>query len=271
MKKISNALPLINELLSENDKICFNIFYLIAESESAFWATDGESYIIGQTKERLPMWIWIKENAAEDAIKEIESMIEERLELNPDLNVIADETIIRPILDRIAERKKVSCNSMVPMVIYRCDKVTNAKKADGHMVLSNDKHKDILKEFITGMVWDLEKRPMHEGEAEGFADGVAGSLDLYLWEDYGQIVSMAMIAHRAEKYARINTVYTDSMQRGKGYAGMLVSEITQKILDEGRIPMLYTEQDNICSNAAYRRIGYILCGELIQFKFSNTR
>lgn len=267
MKTLSNALPVINKLLCENDKICFNLFYLISDSENAFWVTDEEFYIIGQTNERLAMWIWIKENADEGARKEIESVIEERLELNPKLNVIADGAIIRPILNRIAEGKKVSCNSMVPMVAYRCDKVANARKANGHMVLSNDSHKDVLRKFITGMVWDLEKRPMNEGEAEGFADDTAGSPDLYLWEEGGQAVSMAMIVHRAEKYARINTVYTDSSQRGKGYAGMLVSEVTQKILDEGRIPMLYTEQDNICSNAVYRRIGYVLCGTLTQFQF----
>ncbi len=267
MKRLNNALPTINKLMSENEKILFNLFYLISDSEDAFWVTDEEFYIIGQTNERLAMWIWIKENTSEDVLTDIEGVIEERLDLNPKLNVIADEAIIRPILNRISERKKVSYNSMIPMVIYRCDKVTNAKKASGHMILSNAKHKEILEKFIVGMVWDLEKRPMYEGESEGFANDVAGSPDLYLWEDNRQVVSMAMIVHRAEKFARINTVYTDSLQRGKGYAGMLVAEVTQKILDEGRIPMLYTEQDNVCSNATYRRIGYMVCGELTQFQF----
>lgn len=267
MKKIENALPTINKLMSENDKVLFNLFYLIWGSENAFWATDEESYIIGQTNERLPMWIWIKDNASEDALAEIEEVIEERLKLNTKLNVTADENIIRPILNRISERKKVDYSSMVPMVIYRCDKVTNPKKASGHTIFSNESHKELLEKFITGMVWDLAKRPMNEGEAEGFARDVAGSKDLYLWEDEGQAVSMAMIAHRTEEFVRINTVYTDSAQRGKGYAGMLVGEVTQKILDEGRIPMLYTEQDNVCSNATYQRIGYTVCGELTQFAF----
>lgn len=148
--------------MSENEKILFNLFYLISDSEDAFWVTDEEFYIIGQTNERLAMWIWIKENTSEDVLTDIEGVIEERLDLNPKLNVIADEAIIRPILNRISERKKVSYNSMIPMVIYRCDKVTNAKKASGHMILSNAKHKEILEKFIIGMVWDLEKRPMYE-------------------------------------------------------------------------------------------------------------
>lgn len=267
MKKLNNALPTINKLMTENDKIMFNIFYLILNNDSAFWVSDDENYIIGQTNERLPMWIWVKENTSVDALAEIEKVIEERLELNGKLKVTADEKIVRPILNKIAERKKVNYSSMVPMVIYRCDKITNSKKASGHMIFSDESHKDILEKFITGMVWDLEKRPMNEGEAEGFAKDVAGSPDLYLWEDEGNVASMAMIAHRTEEFVRINTVYTDSLQRGKGYAGMLVGEVTQKILDEGRIPMLYTEQDNICSNATYRRIGYTVCGELTQFQF----
>ncbi len=267
MKKLNNALPTINKLMSQNDKILFNIFYLILDSQSAFWITDDEFYIIGQTNERLPMWIWVKENASADALAEIEKVIEERLELNGKLSVTADEKIICPILNRISERKKVNYSSMVPMVIYRCDEITNTKKANGCTIFSNESHKEVLEKFITGMVWDLAKRPMYEGEAEGFAKDVTGSPDLYLWEDEGQVASMAMIAHRTEEFARINTVYTDSLQRGKGYAGMLVGEVTQKILDEGRIPMLYTEQDNICSNATYRRIGYVVCGELTQFHF----
>lgn len=267
MKRLDNALLTINQLMSENDKILFNIFYLILGGKNAYWVSDGKSYIIGQTNEHLPMWIWVKEDAGADAFTEIEKVIEERLELNDKLKVTADEKIIRPILNRVAERKKVTCNSKVPMVIYRCDRITNPKKANGHIILSDETHREILEKFITGMVWDLEKRPMNQGEAEGFARDVAGSPDLYLWEDEGRVASMAMITHRTEEFARINTVYTDSSQRGKGYAGMLVGEVTQKILDEGRIPMLYTEMDNVCSNATYKRIGYTSCGELTQFAF----
>lgn len=266
MKRIKNALPVIDEIMSENDKVLFNLFYLIAERDS-FWVTDEKSYLIGQTNEKLPMWIWIKDDAGEEAYAEIEAVISERLELNRELKITADAEKIKEILQRVSEEKEVSYNSQVPMVIYRCDKVSNSKKANGHAIFSNESHKEVLERFITGMVWDLERRPMSEGEAEGFARDVAGSENLYLWEDEGAVVSMAMIAHRTEKSARINTVYTDLSRRGNGYAGMLVGEVTQKLLEENRIPMLYTEQDNVCSNATYRRIGYYVCGELTQFAF----
>lgn len=267
MRSVENVHPFIKELLPENDKILFNLFYLIAESESAFWVTDDRSYLIGQTNENLPMWIWIGENVDEAARREIEAVIMERLTRNPNLKITADEDKIEALLQKVSYQMNIKYEKQVPMVVYRCDKVVNPKKAAGHMIYSTGQHKEILAKFITGMVFDLEKRSMREGEAEGFAEGTAGSEDLYLWEDEKQVVAMAMIVHRTEEFARVNTVYTDVSQRGKGYAGMLVGEVTQKILDEHRIPMLYTEKDNICSNAVYQRIGYTKCGELTQFLF----
>lgn len=279
MKKVTNPKEVINQLMTENDKILFNLFYLIADSENAFWVTDDKSYIIGQTNERLPMWIWIKDTLDEGAEAEIKSVLLEKLAANPKLKITAEETKIRKLLDQVSQEtfsqetsfpeRNVRYEASVPMNIYACKKVTNPKKASGHVILSNESHKPVLEKFITGMVHDLEHRPMEEGEAEGFANAVAGSEDLFLWEDEGTVTSMAMIVHRTEEFARINTVYMDSEKRGQGYAGMLVGEVTQKILDENKIPMLYTEQDNVCSNATYKRIGYNLCGELTQFVFCN--
>lgn len=271
MRREKNAYEMINRMMSQKNKILFNLFYLIAESDSSFWVTDDRSYIIGQTNERLPMWIWIGDNPEDCAKEEIRSVLQERLALNPQLKITADEGKISDILKQVSLEAGISYEISIPMNIYSCKSVKNAKKASGHMILSNETHKGILQSFITGMVHDLEQRPMQEGEAESFAEGVAGSEDLFLWEDAGKVVSMAMIVHRTAEFARINTVYTDFLERGKGYAGMLVGEVTQKILEEGRIPMLYTEEDNVCSNATYKRVGYDLDGKLTQFCFQGTR
>lgn len=233
MRKAANPKEVINRLMTENDKILFNLFYLIADSESAFWVTDDKSYIIGQTNERLPMWIWIKDALDEGAEAEIKTVLLERLTANPNLKITAEETKIRKLLDQVSKKlfsqkpfsqeisfpeKKVCYEASVPMNIYACKKVTNPKKASGHVILSKESHKAVLEKFITGMVQELEHRPMEAGEAEGFANAVAGSEDLFLWEDEGTVTSMAMIVHRTDEFARINTVYTDSDKRGKGYA-----------------------------------------------------
>lgn len=267
MKEIKNAMPVINTLLTPNDKLLFNLFYLIAESPSAFWATDNTSYLIGQTNEKLPMWVWLSESVSKESYAEIETVLLERLKRNPQLKLTADAKRVKAFLQSFSSKHGFHFKSQVPMIVYSCNKVTNSKKADGHMIFSTQEHRQTLADFITGMVDDLEHRPMRDGESEGFANDVAGSQNMYLWEDNGTVTSMAMIVHRTNEFARINTVYTDKKQRGKGYAGMLVGEVTQKLLDENLLPMLYTEKDNVCSNATYKRIGYHSCGELTTFLF----
>lgn len=267
MERIKNVNEKINELMNQKEKILFNLFFLIEEAKDAYWVTDNRSYIAAQTNPRLPLWIWIGENADEQTDLELKDILTERLLLNSKLKVTADESKIEQVLNHVAKEQNVMFEKAVPMNIYSCKKVTNSKKAPGNMIYSNKEHKPILEKFITGMVDDLEHRPMQPGEAEGFANDVACSKDLYLWEDEKEVVSMAMIVHRTAEFARINTVYTDKAKRGKGYAGMLVGTVTEQVLAENRIPMLYTEQDNVCSNATYQRIGYKLDGRLTQFVF----
>lgn len=125
MRKTQNPLQVINRLMSENDKILFNLFYRIAESECSFWATDDKSYIIGQTNERLPLWIWVAEDLDSTAHAEIEAVLKERLTLNPKLKVTADAHRIEDILQNISREMShviVQRNAAALFFQSRCTK-----------------------------------------------------------------------------------------------------------------------------------------------------
>ncbi len=66
--------------------------------------------------------------------------------------------------------------------------------------------------------------------------------------------------------ASINLVYTKEKYRRKQYAANLVYEVTKIALDNGYIPMLYTDADYKASNACYEKIGYELKGKLCTIK-----
>ena len=66
--------------------------------------------------------------------------------------------------------------------------------------------------------------------------------------------------------ASINLVYTKEEYRRKKYAANLVYEVTKIALDNGYIPMLYTNADYKASNACYEKIGYELKGKLCTIK-----
>lgn len=80
---------------------------------------------------------------------------------------------------------------------------------------------------------------------------------LHVWEDDGHIVSSAAAVGPTPHGIRINLVYTPPERRGRGYAGYLVAELTQELLDAGRtFVFLHTDLANPTSNALYRRVGY---------------
>ena len=86
--------------------------------------------------------------------------------------------------------------------------------------------------------------------------------NLYLWEVEDEICGMVNIAHRSEKYARINNVYISIEHRKRGYASAMVSEICLMLIKEGLIPMLYADITNDDSNKVYKTIGFVKKGRI---------
>jgi predicted GNAT family acetyltransferase len=78
----------------------------------------------------------------------------------------------------------------------------------------------------------------------------------WLWEDGGEPVGMANQSDPAGGVARINLVFTPSALRGRGYASALVAFLSQRILDAGYTPSLYTDLANPTSNKIYQAIGF---------------
>jgi predicted GNAT family acetyltransferase len=80
---------------------------------------------------------------------------------------------------------------------------------------------------------------------------------VWLWLDpAGTPVHLTGVNPPAFGAARIGPVYTPREQRGRGYAGAAVAELSQRLLDEGAVPCLYTDQANPTSNALYAALGY---------------
>jgi len=62
--------------------------------------------------------------------------------------------------------------------------------------------------------------------------------------------------------ASVNLVFTRPEFRRKHYAENLVYQVTKLAIEEGYVPMLYTDADYSASNACYEKIGYVLRGKL---------
>ncbi|GAB1644921.1 GNAT family N-acetyltransferase [Krasilnikovia sp. MM14-A1259] len=80
---------------------------------------------------------------------------------------------------------------------------------------------------------------------------------LSLWEVDGEPVSMAGVTRPEAGMVRVLAVYTPRELRGRGYAGAVVSTVSQAALDGGATDVvLFTDLANPTSNALYQRLGY---------------
>ena len=80
---------------------------------------------------------------------------------------------------------------------------------------------------------------------------------VWLWTDEsGLPVHLSAVNAPAFGAARIGPVYTPKEHRGRGYAGNAVAGLSQRILESGAVPCLFTDQANPASNALYAALGY---------------
>jgi uncharacterized protein len=90
---------------------------------------------------------------------------------------------------------------------------------------------------------------------------------LWLWEN-GEPVCMLGHTEATARTARIGPVFTSRGVRGKGYATAAVSELTRRLLADGRAwCVLFADVDNPTSMAMYRRIGYEEVGAFREYGF----
>ena len=94
-----------------------------------------------------------------------------------------------------------------------------------------------------------------------------------LWENGGEVVSLAGWGGPTPNGIRIGPVYTPPELRGRGYATALTAELSQQLLDgrlfQGgrRFCFLYTDLANPTSNKIYERIGYRRVAESAEIFF----
>ncbi|HEY1177042.1 MAG TPA: GNAT family N-acetyltransferase [Phytomonospora sp.] len=93
---------------------------------------------------------------------------------------------------------------------------------------------------------------------------------LWLWEDDGVPVSMAVRTDAVEGISKVSLVYTPAEHRGRGYAAAAVSRLCERLLAEPDIDrcMLYADLGNPTSNGVYRRVGFTPAVEAVDYTFA---
>ena len=72
-----------------------------------------------------------------------------------------------------------------------------------------------------------------------------------------KLVAMAGERLKVPGYTEVSAVCTHPDHLGKGYAGILMTEVMCRIRDRGEFPFLHVRQDNIRAIALYQRLGFV--------------
>ena len=142
--------------------------------------------------------------------------------------------------------------------LYRCKALTK-KTAKGKIISASGVKE--AEEMLTEMALSLDLTPDKNAIKALVNDSESG---LYLWID-GEVCAIARIAFKDGEYARINSVYTTKSKRGRGYAGALISALSQMIIESGLTPTVLADEENPVSNALYSSLGFECEGKIYEY------
>ena len=251
-------------LLNEREKILFNLFYRITEEEHARIFSDGKYYFAASSKAGYPLWIWLAQSSSDEVYKRLGQLVLQLRKENENMRIQGEKESILPVLKWIEKETGIHYRMRMNMNVYSCYE-TAGLPMQGRLIRMQEEHMHIVADYIRQMEKEIEETPMSLEDAQKFAQEEAGAGRLFLWEDEGNCVAMGRYAHMTEEDGRIHAVYTSSQYRGRGYARMLTESLSKKILEDGRIPMLYADAANAFSNKAYKKAGFQLQGEIAEF------
>jgi GNAT superfamily N-acetyltransferase len=148
----------------------------------------------------------------------------------------------RVVAQRVAQR------------LFRIDRLVEPRGVPGRAALAGAAQRDLLLRFVSD--FEAEIGEMATGPDLWVDRVMRGEDRAWLWEDEDRFVSFAGRRPVAAGSARIGPVYTPPASRGRGYAAAVTAAATRDILDEGAVPVLFTDLANPTSNGVYQRLGY---------------
>jgi len=144
------------------------------------------------------------------------------------------------------------------MRIHALAEVRDDGSASGGARRAGPADRDVSVEWWTAFTVEAV-RDGHTDHAAAAVDHRLTGIDggILLWEDRGDVVSLAGYGGPTPNGIRIGPVYTPPELRGRGYATSLVAVLSRQLLADGRrFCFLYTDLSNPTSNRIYARIGY---------------
>ncbi len=256
----NQSCPELAELLTD-DAITFSVLMSIVQGTCRDIYTDHENVVICYSTPPYPVWVWCRDVTDGEAVSEIARCLNTAFPFDQgyDMNMGYE------LFEALKRQEESFWEAKVKMGLlsYRLDEIQSIDHpCEGCMTLAGEEDIPYLAGVWHDMVMEMEGRDIPEERCYEAVRRRVSEKKLFTWRsDSGEILAKASRADSAP-YGKVTGVYTFPQHRRKGYAINLVHAVTQTILDDGLIPILYTDAAYRASNACYQKIGYYQVGEL---------
>ncbi|KFF03199.1 hypothetical protein IW19_20000 [Flavobacterium reichenbachii] len=152
------------------------------------------------------------------------------------------------------------------LVIYRCEKLNpKFRVSEGRMRLADQNEAQALIKLSLDFTEQYEGIRESPFEMKAAVEKEIREKILFVWEADG-ICGLAVEMNRQSfDYPEIGKLYTVPEKTGQGFASSLLYKLTEKILSEHPFCMLYTKGNNLASNRACIKAGYMPIADYARF------
>lgn len=247
--------------LLRDDLITYFVLASILRSSCTDIYTNHESVIVCYSCPPFPVWVWCKDIGNDGDIRTIAECLKAAFPLEKGFSYnIGNELLHRlQTLDSYFH----SAGTKMNLLSYRLDQIRKLDRlCDGGVALADREDLALLTKLWHDACLEMEGYDHEEARCRNRVLSHMAQSALFTWRnDAGEIVAITAKAVMGE-YGKIAVVYTLPQHRRKGYAINLIYAVTQALLQEGLVPVLYTDGDYPASNACYQKIGYQQVGSL---------
>lgn len=244
--------------LMEGDSITYSVLIKILQGTCTDIFTDHEKSVVCYSCPPWPVWVWCRDLSL---VKEIGACLKENFPVEQGYNIILSYELLEQL--RQGDDYFRRAGNKMGLLSYRLDHINPIEyPCEGDMDLVREEEVSSLIGVWQAMHMEMEGRQFTPEHCEETIRRMVREKNLFAWRlEDGTIAALTGKGDQAP-YSKITSVYTLPRHRRKGYAINLVHGVTKTILDDGLIPILYTDAGYEASNACYQKIGYKLVGRL---------
>ncbi|WP_431935325.1 GNAT family N-acetyltransferase [Micromonospora sp. RP3T] len=148
--------------------------------------------------------------------------------------------------------------------LHELDALVPPTPAAGALTVAGEDHVDLVEAWFGAFLADADEqagrpRGTSAHEAPDRADllhRIRGGRVWFWTDEAGRPVHLTAANPPAFGVARVGPVYTPPEQRGRGWAGNAVAEVSRRLRADGTRVCLFTDQANPTSNRLYARLGF---------------